>query len=90
MAGIGAWIAAMENWRTAVLGKPHKCNLGHENPWSDAAPDSFLSSDPAGLLQRGERESIPVEMSTSFKKPLPLRGRVGHSVAPTAEVTLTS
>jgi hypothetical protein len=24
MAGIGAWIAAMENWRTAVLEKPMK------------------------------------------------------------------
>jgi hypothetical protein len=78
MAGIGAWIAAMED------------SCLRENPGLDAVLDGFLLGDPAGLLQWGEGESITMELSTRFKKPLSLHGRVGHSLAPAPEVTFTS
>lgn len=70
MAGIDTGIAAMENWRTAVLGEAHKRNQGDEKLGLDAALNGFLLDDAAGLSQRSERESIRVEMSTRFKNAL--------------------
>lgn len=90
MAGIGAWIAAMENWRTAVLEKPMRATkdlkiLGWMLHWI-ASSWAILRA----CCKEVKGKSITVEMSTRFEKPLSLRGRVGHSLAPATEVTLTS
>ena len=69
MAGIGAWIAAMENWRTAGVEKPMRATKDMKILGWMLHMDGFLLGDPAGLLQKRRRGvCYCVEMSTRFKK----------------------
>ena len=55
MAGIGAWIAAMENWRTAGVEKPMRATKDMKILGWMLHMYGFLLGDPASLLQKRRR-----------------------------------